>query len=176
MVCVIMYIAKMQVVCAKSIMLHSPNVQNSVKTWPRANKSTISYQSGQVGRRHDQQKVCHSLCRSESRCCPSSFGDAFGHAHRFLCMRRVRDLDDLAVFRAQNERADRGQPHQPALSTSAVQAAANAHRCGHALAFCALFAPRAAASCGAAAAGQETSRGPAQGGRRPPAALRGDRR
>ena len=29
--------------------------------------------------------------------------------------------------------------------------------------------PRAAASCGAAAAGQETSRSPAQGGRRPPA-------
>ena len=36
--------------------------------------------------------------------------------------------------------------------------------------------PRAAASCGAAAAGQETSRSPAQGGRRPPAVLRGARR
>ena len=31
------------------------------------------------------------------RCCLSSFGDA----HRFLCLHRVRDLDDLAVFRAQ---------------------------------------------------------------------------
>ena len=36
--------------------------------------------------------------------------------------------------------------------------------------------PRAAASCGAAAAGQETSRSPAQRGRRPPAVLRGARR
>ena len=36
-----------------------------------------------------------------------------------------------------------GRTHQPALSTSAVQAAASAHRCGHALAFCALGAPRA---------------------------------
>ena len=31
------------------------------------------------------------------RCRLSSFGDA----HRFLCMHRMRDLDDLAVFRAQ---------------------------------------------------------------------------
>ena len=29
-------------------------------------------------------------------CCLPSFGDA----HRFLCLHRVRDLDDLAVFRA----------------------------------------------------------------------------
>ena len=36
--------------------------------------------------------------------------------------------------------------------------------------------PRAAASSGAAAAGQETSRSPAQRGRRPPAVLRGARR
>ena len=42
-----------------------------------------------------------------------------------------------------NERADRGRTHQPALNTSAVQAAASAHRSGHALAFCALSAHRA---------------------------------
>ena len=42
-----------------------------------------------------------------------------------------------------NARADRGRTHQPALNTSAVQAAASAHRCGHALASCALSAPRA---------------------------------
>jgi len=35
-----------------------------------------------------------------------------------------------------NECADRGRAHQPALSTSSVQAAASAHRCDHALAFC----------------------------------------
>ena len=35
--------------------------QNSVKTVPRATKSTISYQSSRVGRRHEQEKVCHGL-------------------------------------------------------------------------------------------------------------------
>ena len=42
-----------------------------------------------------------------------------------------------------NARADRGRTHQPALNTSAVQAASSAHRSGHALAFCALSAHRA---------------------------------
>ena len=66
---------------------------------------------------------------------------SFGDAHRFLCMHRVRELRFGRLSRA-NERADRGRTHQPALNTSAVQAAASAHRCGHALAFCALSAPR----------------------------------
>ena len=42
-----------------------------------------------------------------------------------------------------NASADRGRTHQRTINTSVVQAAASAHRCGHALASCAISAPRA---------------------------------
>ena len=57
-----------------------------------------------------------------------------------------------------------------------VQSAARGRACRCATRTARAPRPRAAASCGAAAAGQETSRSPAQRGRRPPAVLRGARR
>ena len=60
---------------------------------------------------------------------------------KYAPMRRCQ-RNDLAVLRA-NERADRGRTHQRTINTSVVQAAVSAHRCGRALAFCALSAPRA---------------------------------
>ena len=83
--------------------------------------------------------VCVMMRRSEMqvlsvkfwRCSPISLFAQGARSLRFGCLSRT------------NERADRGRTHQPALNTSAVQAAASAHRSGHALAFCALSAHRA---------------------------------
>ena len=81
--------------------------------------------------------VCGMIHRSEMqvlsvkfwRCSPISVASVHAQGARSGRLSRA------------NARADRGRTHQPALNTSAVQAAASAHRCGHALAFCALSAP-----------------------------------
>ena len=105
MVCVIMYSTKMQVVCAKNIMLHAPKratwcqnsdngdqiddilpVRPSRKT-PRAAEGVPWSVSG-----------CAVL---KCRCCLSSFGDA----HRFLCLHRVRDLARLGSASSVHARA-----------------------------------------------------------------------
>ena len=83
--------------------------------------------------------VCVMMRRSEMqvlsvkfwRCSPISLFAQGARSLRFGCLSRT------------NERADRGRTHQRTINTSVVQAAASAHRCGHALAFCALSAPRA---------------------------------
>ena len=83
--------------------------------------------------------VCGMIHRSEMqvlsvkfwRCSPISLFAQGARSLRFGCLSRT------------NERADRGRTHQRTIDTSVVQAAASAHRCGHALAFCALSAPRA---------------------------------
>ena len=83
--------------------------------------------------------VCGMIHRSEMqvlsvkfwRCSPISLFAQGARSLRFGCLSRT------------NERADRGRTHQRTINTSVVQAAASAHRCGHALAFCALSAPRA---------------------------------
>ena len=83
--------------------------------------------------------VCGMIHRSEMqvlsvkfwRCSPISLFAQGVRSLRFGCLSRT------------NERADRGRTHQRTINTSGVQTAASAHRCGHALAFCALSAPRA---------------------------------
>ena len=84
--------------------------------------------------------ICVMMRRSEMqvfsvkfwRCSPISVHARVARSRRFGRLSRA------------NERADRGRTHQPALSTSTVQAAASAHSCGHALAFCAPHAAKAA--------------------------------
>ena len=81
--------------------------------------------------------VCGMIHRSEMqvlsvkfwRCSPISLFAQGARSLRFDCLSRT------------NERADRGRTHQRTINTSGVQTAASAHRCGHALAFCALSAP-----------------------------------
>jgi hypothetical protein len=83
--------------------------------------------------------VCGMIRRSEMqvlsvkfwRCSPISLFAQGARSLRFGCLSRT------------NERSDRGRTHQRTINTSAVQAAVSAHRCGRALAFCALSAPRA---------------------------------
>ena len=83
--------------------------------------------------------VCAMMRRSEMqvlsvkfwRCSPISLFAQGARSLRFGRLSRT------------NERADRGRTHQRTINTAVVQATASAHRCGHALAFCALSAPRA---------------------------------
>ena len=67
--------------------------------------------------------VCVMMCRSEMQVVSVNFWRCAP-----ICVHeQAAEFDDLAVFSRANERADSGPTHQPALSTSYMQADASAH-------------------------------------------------